>query len=150
MKSAEKPEHPEVQAAQRTDSAHTLEESEHKPPRRHPAQPDARQDILNVQIEDDASLQSAYMPFVTGGGLFIPAEGEFTLGQEVFVMLSLQDLQEPLPIAGKVIWVTPENAGRDWMRGIGLQFSDDDQEVRELIESRLALGDFVENPSATL
>lgn len=112
--------------------------------------PVARHDILNVRIEDDASLQSAYMPFVTGGGLFIPAEGEFNLGEEIFVMLELSEVKEPLPIAGKIIWVTPEDSSRDWMRGIGLQFSEEDQEVKELIESRLALGDFVENPSATL
>ncbi len=109
-----------------------------------------RDDILNVRIEDDASLQSAYMPFVTGGGLFIPAEGEFNLGEEVFVLLELSEVKDPLPIAGKVIWVTPENASREWMRGVGLQFSQDDQGVKELIESRLALGDFVENPSAAL
>lgn len=116
----------------------------------HPKQPKTRHDILNVRIEDDASLQSAYMPFVTGGGLFIPAEGEFNLGEEVFVLLELSEVKDPLPIAGKVIWVTPENASREWMRGVGIQFSQDDQGVKELIESRLALGDFVENPSAAL
>ncbi len=115
-----------------------------------PRQPGVRHDILNVRIEDDASLQSAYMPFVTGGGLFIPAEGEFNLGEEVFVLLELSEVKDPLPIAGKVIWVTPESASREWMRGVGLQFSRDDQGVKELIESRLALGDFVENPSAAL
>lgn len=115
-----------------------------------PSQPKARHDVLNVRIEDDASLQSAYMPFVTGGGLFIPAEGEFNLGEEIFVLLELSEVKDPLPIAGKVIWVTPESASREWMRGVGLQFSQDDQGVKELIESRLALGDFVENPSATL
>ena len=115
-----------------------------------PRQPGVRHDILNVRIEDDASLQSAYMPFVTGGGLFIPAEGDFNLGEEVFVLLELSEVKDPLPIAGKVIWVTPESASREWMRGVGLQFSQDDQGVKELIESRLALGDFVENPSAAL
>ena len=113
-------------------------------------EPEARHDILNVRIEDDATLQSAYMPFVTGGGLFIPAEGEFNLGEEIFVLLELSEVKEPLPIAGRVIWVTPESANRDWMRGVGLQFSEEDQDVKELIESRLALGDFVENPSAAL
>ncbi len=112
--------------------------------------PSERHDILSVRIEDDASLQSAYMPFVTGGGLFIPAEGEFNLGDEVFVMLELSDIKEPLPVAGKVIWVTPENANREWMRGIGLQFSHEDKVVKDLIESRLALGDFVENPSLSI
>ena len=112
--------------------------------------PSDRHDILNVRIEDDATLQSAYMPFVTGGGLFIPAEGSFSLGEEVFVMLELSEIKDPLPVAGKVIWVTPENANREWMRGIGLQFSEEDKEVKDLIESRLALGDFVENPSLAI
>ena len=112
--------------------------------------PSERHDILSVRIEDDASLQSAYMPFVTGGGLFVPAEGEFNLGEEVFVMLELSEIKEPLPIAGKVIWVTPESASREWMRGIGLQFSHEDKAVKDLIESRLALGDFVENPNRAI
>ncbi|MCY4041284.1 MAG: PilZ domain-containing protein [Gammaproteobacteria bacterium] len=127
-----------------------LKKAERRALERRRKPPSERHDILSVRIDDDASLQSAYMPFVTGGGLFIPAEGEFNLGDELFVMLELSEIKEPLPIAGKVIWVTPENANREWMRGIGLQFSHEDKVVKDLIESRLALGDFVENPSVAI
>lgn len=70
----------------------------------------ARQGILSLAVKDKASLYSAYMPFVKNGGIFVPTPKRYFLGDEVFLLLTLPDSSERLPVAGKVIWVTPAGA----------------------------------------
>ena len=67
----------------------------------------AKNGILSLAIKDKAVLYAAYMPFVRNGGLFIPTKKEYQLGDEVFMLLNLMDEAEKIPVAGKVIWVTP-------------------------------------------
>lgn len=86
----------------------------------------ARQSILSLAIKDKSALYSAYMPFVINGGLFIPTDKDFQLGQEVFVLLNLMEETERLPIAGKVIWKTPVGANGYRQVGVGIQFNDQD------------------------
>ena len=60
------------------------------------------------------------------------------MGQEVFILLSLMEETERLPIAGKIIWKTP-SGGVYRTCGIGVQFSDQDGGlVRNKIENYLA------------
>lgn len=86
----------------------------------------ARQGILSLTIKDKNALSAAYMPFVKNGGLFIPTTKDYKLGDEVFMLLSLMEEAERLPVAGKVIWVTPVGAEGNRAAGIGVQFSDQD------------------------
>lgn len=66
-----------------------------------------RQGILSLSIKDKSALYAAYMPFVINGGLFIPTNRNYEMGQEVFMLLNLMEETERLPIAGKIIWKTP-------------------------------------------
>ena len=50
-----------------------------------------RQGILPLTIKDKTALYSAYMPFVRGGGLFVPTAKRYNLGDEVFILLTLMD-----------------------------------------------------------
>jgi len=43
-----------------------------------------RQRILSLAIRDKQALHAAYMPFLRNGGLFIPADKDFDLGDELF------------------------------------------------------------------
>jgi len=70
----------------------------------------ARNGILSLTIKDKAVLYAAYMPFVKNGGMFIPTGKSYKLGDEVFMLLSLMEEVEKIPVAGKVIWVTPRGA----------------------------------------
>jgi type IV pilus assembly protein PilZ len=95
--------------------------------------------ILSLSIKDKGALYSAYMPFVKNGGLFIPTKREYNMGDEVFLLLSLMDETERLPIAGKIIWKTPNGAEGYRSTGIGVQFSDQDGgTARNKIETYLA------------
>jgi type IV pilus assembly protein PilZ len=98
----------------------------------------ARNGILSLAIKDKAVLYAAYMPFIRNGGLFIPTKKEYELGDEVFMLLNLMDEAEKLPVAGKVVWVTPKGAGGTKAAGIGVQFNDQDDVARSKIETYLA------------
>lgn len=103
------------------------------------AAPRARQGILSLTIKDKNALYAAYMQFVKNGGLFIPTSKSYKLGDEVFMLLSLMDEPDRLPVAGKIIWITPVGAEGNRAAGIGVQFSDQDNGVaRNKIEGYLA------------
>ncbi len=95
--------------------------------------------ILQLTIKDKSALYAAYMPFVKNGGLFIPTNKEYKIGDEVFMLLTLMDEKERLPVAGKIVWITPKGAQGNKARGIGVQFSSQDKGVtRGKIETHLA------------
>jgi type IV pilus assembly protein PilZ len=95
--------------------------------------------ILSLAIKDKSSLYTAYMPFVKNGGLFIPTNKKYKLGDEVFMLLTLMDEKEKLPVAGKIVWITPPGSQGNRTSGIGVQFSDQDNgAVRNKIETYLA------------
>ncbi len=101
--------------------------------------PPARQGILSLTIKDKNALYAAYMQFVDNGGLFIPTNKKYQLGDEVFMLLTLMDETERIPVAGKIIWITPAGAEGNRAAGIGVQFSDqDDGMARNKIETYLA------------
>ena len=98
-----------------------------------------RQGILSLSIKDKNALYAAYMPFITNGGLFIPTNRDYKMGQEVFMLLNLMEETERLPIAGKIIWKTPPGSEGYRTTGIGVQFSDHDGgTARNKIENYLA------------
>ena len=53
-------------------------------------------------------------------------------------MLTLMDEPEKLPVAGRVVWVTPEGAQDNRRAGIGNEFSDEDVTINAKIENYLA------------
>ena len=98
----------------------------------------ARNGILSLTIKDKAVLYAAYMPFVQYGGMFIPTNKSYKLGDEVFMVLSLMAEPGKIPVAGKVVWVTPKGAQGNRAAGIGVQFSDQDDTAINKIETYLA------------
>ena len=97
-----------------------------------------RNGILSLTIRDKAVLYSAYMPFLENGGLFVPTNKAYTVGDEVFMLLTLMDEPEKIPIAGRVVWVTPRAAQGNRTAGIGVQFSEQDAAANTRIENHLA------------
>lgn len=97
-----------------------------------------RQGILALAIRDKNALYAAYMPYIINGGLFIPTPKKYSLGDEVFLLLTLMDEPEKLPVAGKVVWITPMGAQGGHAAGIGVQFSEmDEGATRNKIETYL-------------
>ena len=86
----------------------------------------ARPGVLSLNIRERAALYAAYMPFLKGGGIFIPTSRQYQLGEEVFMLLSLMDDPNRIAVQGKVVWITPEGVQGNRTQGIGVQFTQDD------------------------
>jgi len=96
---------------------------------------------LSLKISDDNLLYHAYMPFLKNGGLFIPTNKIYQLGEEVFILLTLMSEADKIPVAGNIAWITPKGAQNNQAAGIGVHFSDMDgaaTAVKHKIENYLA------------
>ena len=111
---------------------------------------ETKQGILSLTIKDRTVLYAAYMPFLRNGGLFIPTNKRFALGEEVFVLLALMDEAEKIPIDGTVVWVTPKGAQGNRQAGIGVQFSEADFAAATKIEEHLGTGLVSDRPTHTM
>lgn len=98
----------------------------------------AKPGVLSLAIKEKAALYAAYMPYLKGGGLFIPTSKLYHIGDEVFMLLSLLEEPQKLKVVGKVVWITPV-AQNNRPQGIGVQFSEKDGgiEVKNKIEALL-------------
>ena len=107
--------------------------------------------ILSLAIKDKNALYAAYMPFIKNGGLFVQTSKAYRLGDEVFMLLTLMDDKERLPVAGRVIWVTPPEAQGNRVPGIGIQFGNQDNgETHNRIEGLLAGALQAERPTHSM
>lgn len=82
-----------------------------------------RPGVLSLSIKERSALFAAYMPFIKGGGLFIPTNKSYKMGEEVFMLLTLMEDPSKLPVSGKVVWVTPIGAHGSRTQGVGVQFA---------------------------
>ena len=111
-----------------------------------------RQGILSLAVKDKAALYNAYMPYIRHGGIFVPTPKRYFLGDEVFLLLTLPDSSDRLPIAGKVVWVTPAGAQGNRTAGIGVQLADgpEGEAIRNKIETLLAGALGADKPTQTM
>ena len=110
-----------------------------------------RQRILSFAIKDKAGLHAAYMPFIRNGGLFIPTDKRYSLGDELFLLLQLMDEKERIPVAGTVVWITPLGAEGNRQAGLGIRFSEQDKgNARRKIEEYLGSGLEADRPTYTM
>ena len=110
-----------------------------------------QQRILSFAIKDKTALYASYMPFIRNGGLFIPTTKRYQLGDEIFLLLQLMEEPDRIPVAGRVVWVTPAGAEGNRTVGVGVQFSEQDKGVaRRKIEEYLAGALKAERPTHTM
>jgi type IV pilus assembly protein PilZ len=109
----------------------------------------ARPGVLSLNIRERAALYAAYMPFLKGGGIFIPTSRQYQLGEEVFMLLSLMDDPNRIAVQGKVIWITPEGVQGNRTQGIGVQFTQDDTGAAARVQIEKILGESLASPRPT-
>jgi type IV pilus assembly protein PilZ len=111
-----------------------------------------RPGAISLNIKEKSILYAAYMPYVRGGGVFIPTARPYRLGDEIFMLISLMDDPTKLPVAGKVIWITPPGCHGNRVQGVGVQFKDDESGalVRGRMESLLSGQIGLNRPTHTL
>lgn len=109
----------------------------------------ARPSVLSLPIKEKAALYAAYMPFLTNGGIFVPTNKSYKIGDEIYLILTLMDDPTKYPIAGKVAWVTPAGANNNKAQGIGVHFSADDSGQRVKLRIEELLGAALRSSRAT-
>jgi type IV pilus assembly protein PilZ len=91
--------------------------------RRHVARPS----VIQLVFREKGALYAAYIPLLTDGGLFVPTQKPYRLGEDIYLLLSLPDDPQRYPVAGKVAWITPANASGGRTQGVGVRFPADDK-----------------------
>lgn len=109
----------------------------------------ARPSVLSLAIKEKAALYAAYMPFLKNGGVFVPTNKVYNLGDEIYLILALMDDPQKYPIAGKVAWVTPAAANNNKAQGIGVHFPDDETGNRARLRIEEILGAALRSSRAT-
>lgn len=79
--------------------------------------------VISLSIKDLKVLYVAYMPYVDGGGLFIPTKKVFKMGEKLSLLISLMNEEKKYSVNGKVVWITPDKAHNNLASGVGVQFS---------------------------
>src|SRR5690606_28988213 len=85
-------------------------------------------------------------------GIFVFTFKRYFLGDEVFLLLTLPESGDRLPVAGKVVWVTPTGAQGARTAGVGVHFADtpEGETVKNRIETLLAGTLAAEKPTHTM
>lgn len=103
-------------------------------------------------VQNKQRLAQTYMAFIKNGGLFIPTDAEYELGEEVELRLRLFTEPHEYKLPCKVIWITPRYAQEGRVSGIGVQFLEgiEATEADKIIHSFLEMLDTKERRSDTL
>jgi type IV pilus assembly protein PilZ len=109
----------------------------------------ARPSVLSLPIKEKAALYAAYMPFLTNGGVFVPTNKPYKIGDEIYLILTLMDDPTKYPIAGKIAWITPAGAANSKAQGIGVHFSADESGQRVKLRIEELLGAAMRSTRAT-
>jgi len=107
--------------------------------------------VLSLSIKEKAALYAAYMPYLKNGGIFVPTTRPYQLGDDVYLILTLLDDATRIPVAGKVVWISPA-AGGSKTPGIGVHFPADESGImaRKRIEDALGAALKSARPTHTL
>ena len=117
-------------------------------PETNAAQP-PRPSVLSLAIKEKAALYAAYMPFLKNGGMFVPTNKPYKIGDEIYLILALMDDVNKYPIAGTVAWITPSGANNNKAQGIGVHFPADEAGLRAKARIEEILGAALRSSRAT-
>lgn len=106
----------------------------------------------NIYLEfvTDRDLYQSYMPFLKNGGLFVRTNEQFELGTDVILEVTLPDSLEASEIKGQVCWVTPIGAQNGTPAGIGINFIEDPDKIRNQIDKAIGRMLNSSEPSLTM
>lgn len=108
-----------------------------------------RPSVIQLAIKEKSALYAAYIPMFTDGGIFIPTNRDYQLGDAVYVLISLPEDTQRYPVAGKVSWVTPAKAANGRTQGVGVRFPNDEGAVALKLKIEALLGNTVGSDRAT-
>jgi type IV pilus assembly protein PilZ len=112
----------------------------------------ARPSVIQLVFREKSALFAAYIPAFTEGGLFVPTNRDYKLGEDIYLLLALPEDNQRYPVAGKVAWLTPPNASGGRTQGVGVRFPGDEKTrlIRLRIEEILGTAISSSKPTQTL
>ncbi|MBY0346041.1 MAG: PilZ domain-containing protein [Neisseriaceae bacterium] len=112
----------------------------------------ARNNILQLNLRDKNALRALYMPFLRNGGIFIPTETPYKLGDEIYVLLTLTEENSRIPLQGQVVWITPKGMQGNRIEGVGIKFYETEagQQARRTLETWLGALLSIRKPTRTI
>lgn len=114
--------------------------------------PALRPAVIQLVFREKSALYAAYIPLMNDGGLFVPTQRDYRLGDDVYLLLTLPDDPQRYPVAGKVAWITPANASGGRTQGVGVRFPTDEKTrgLRLKIEELLGTSIVSAKPTQTI
>ena len=92
--------------------------------------------VIKVNYKNHGALQMDYAQNISRGGLFLATESPFELGQDIELHLNTQGLKKAIAVPGIVKWVGERGVPK--VKGIGVQFSLDDPQVKNRIDKMVS------------
>ena len=96
--------------------------------------------MVQVNLVDRTSIYNSYMSFLNHGGVFIPSDDTFAMGDEVLLVLEVGEAADRFPLKTTVCWINPVRGSTTRPRGVGLAFDNGDtaKQARHYTENSLA------------
>lgn len=79
---------------------------------------------LQHAFPDLQSLKRAFMPFVMGGGIFIPTQNDYHLGDFIKTTITFPESKHDYTFTGEVIWISSKSLHNH--AGVGITCNDDE------------------------
>ena len=105
---------------------------------------------VRIEFTEVRQLYEAYLPFVSGGGLFVPTRRNYAMGQRVTLEVLLPDALETELVEGAVVWQSPQSEDDPLKGGVGFGFVDQSGPLAGRIEKMIAPLANAGGPTATI
>jgi type IV pilus assembly protein PilZ len=111
-----------------------------------------RPSVIQLVFREKGALYAAYISAFVDGGLFVPTQRDYKLGEDIYLLLALPEDNQRYPVAGKVAWITPPNASGGRTQGVGVRFPGDEKTrlIKNKIEEVLGTSISSSKPTQTL
>lgn len=111
------------------------------PPATPAGKPAAPSKMLSLRLESKPVIYASYMSFAEFGGVFVPTDESFNMGDEIMLMMELvgPSQTEKMLLKTNVCWINSNPSAGGRPKGIGLAFTKDEAGIkaRNIIEAIL-------------
>lgn len=98
--------------------------------------------MMSLRLESKPIIYASYMSFIEYGGVFLPTDDKFSMGEEVLLVLELvgPGKTEKLFIKTNVCWINANPSASGRPKGVGLAFTNDENglKAKNIIEAILS------------
>ena len=88
--------------------------------------------MLQLRLASKPVIYASYMSFLEYGGVFLPTDDKFDMGEEILLVLELVGLgkTEKIFIKTNVCWINANPSASGRPKGIGLAFGSDESGLK--------------------